>query len=94
MRKFCLHYGAGLLFTSANSNSNIPILYDYILNRIYDTDFTYGSKIDDKEALFVPTGFDSPDLLEQMDLKRIKAQKNTNDMDEILYNDIVKKPGK
>ena len=59
-------------FTSSNSGSNVQVLYDYILNRIYDSDFIYSSKIDDKEALFVPTGFDSPDLIGQMDLKRVR----------------------
>ena len=63
LRKFCLHYGSGLIFTSSNSHLNIPILYDYILTRIYESDFIHPSKIDDKEALFIPTGFDSPDMI-------------------------------
>lgn len=63
LRKFCLLYGSSLIFASSNSMSNVQVLYDYILNRIYDTDFVHKSKIDDKEALFVPTGFDSPDLI-------------------------------
>ena len=64
LRQFCLHYGASLVFTSANSSSNIQLAYDYILSRIYDTDFAHTSNINDKEALFVPSGFDSPELLE------------------------------
>lgn len=93
MRKFCLHYGSSLVFASSNSHSNVNVLYDYILNRIYDTDFVHASKIDDKEALFVPTGFDSPELINQMDLKKVKTQKNA-ELDEIAYSDIIKKPGK
>lgn len=72
LRKFCLHYGSSLIFASANSTSNVQVLYDYMLYRLYDTDFIHKSKIDDKEALFVPTGFDSPDLILQMDLKKVK----------------------
>lgn len=83
-----------MIFTSANSGSNIQVLYDYIIYRLYDTDFTHTSKVDDKEALFVPTGFDSPDMISQMDLKKVKSMKNTEDMDEIAYNDIIKEPGK
>ena len=60
-----------MVFCSANSNSNIQILYEYILHRLYDVDFVHASNINDKEALFVPTGFDSPDLIKQMDLKKI-----------------------
>ena len=52
------------------------------MHRIYDTDFIHKSKIDDKEALFVPTGFDSPDLVSQVDLKKVKQAKNA-DLDEI-----------
>lgn len=63
LRKFCLLYGSSLIFASANSSSNVQVIYDYILSRIYDVDFVHKSKIDDKEALFVPTGFDSPDLI-------------------------------
>ena len=77
LRKFCLQYGSSLIFASSNSGSNIPVLYDYILTRIYDTDFIHKSKVDDKEALFVPTGFDSPELISQIDLKKVKQAKNS-----------------
>ncbi len=70
------------MFASSNSSSNVNVIYDYILHRIYDTDFVHKSKIDDKEALFVPTGFDSPDLISQVDMKRVRQGKNI-DLDEI-----------
>ena len=82
-----------MIFASSNSGSNIQVLYDYILSRIYDSDFVHTSKIDDKEALFVPTGFDSPDLINQMDLKKVRSLRN-QELDEIQYNDVIKKPGK
>ena len=58
-----MHYGSSLVFASSNSSSNIQVLYDYIMYRLYDADFVHSSKIDDKEALFVPSGFDSPELI-------------------------------
>ena len=64
LRKFCLNYGASLTFISSNSGSNVQLLYDYILARIYDHDFPYSSNTHDKEALFIPTGFDSFELIE------------------------------
>lgn len=94
MRNFCLNYGTSLVFCSSNSNSNIQILYEYILHRLYDIDFVHSSNINDKEALFVPTGFDSPDLISQMDLKKIKLQMKIESLDEISYNDVVKKTNK
>ena len=63
------------------------------MHRIYDTDFVHKSKIDDKEALFVPTGFDSPDLVSQVDLKKVKQAKNA-DLDEIQFSEVIKKPVK
>jgi dynein light intermediate chain 1, cytosolic len=63
LRRYCLSYGTGLLFTSSNSNQNIELLYNYILYRVYDEDFPHTSNINDKEALFVPTGFDSLELI-------------------------------
>jgi dynein light intermediate chain 1 len=63
LRKYCLSYGTTLLFTSSNSNQNIELLYNYILYRLYDEEFPYTSNINDKEALFVPTGFDSLELI-------------------------------
>lgn len=69
MRKFCLEYGASLVFTSANSNSNMEMLYSYIVHRIYDQDFAFTSNINDKEALFIPSGRDSKDLIDNSDLR-------------------------
>ena len=69
LRKYCLSYGTTLLFTSSNSNQNIELLYNYILYRLYDEDFPHTSNINDKEALFVPTGFDSLELINQSDLR-------------------------
>ena len=41
LRKFCLAYGSSLVFGSSNSNSNVQLIYEYILSRLYDTDFPY-----------------------------------------------------
>ena len=70
MRKFCLKFGASLVFASSMSNSNIQLVYEYLLYRLFDADFIHPSNLNDKEALFIPTGLDSPELLEQIDLKK------------------------
>lgn len=64
LRKFCLSYGSSLVFGSSNSNSNMQLAYEYILSRIYDIDFTYASNTLDKEALFIPTGLDTLELID------------------------------
>ena len=52
----------------------MKLLYDYILYRICDADFPHPSNINDKEALFVPTGFDSMELIEQTDMRYYQDQ--------------------
>ena len=52
LRKFCLTYGASLAFASSNSNSNIKLIYEYILHRLYETEFAHTSNTNDKDALF------------------------------------------
>ena len=43
LRKFCIAYGSTLIFTSTTQNSNINLLYEYILSRIMDNEFQIGS---------------------------------------------------
>ena len=101
MRKFCLKYGASLVFASSNSNSNIDLTYQYVLARLYDQNFIHPSNTADKEALFIPTGFDSPELIEQTtDFKAFLAQvqkqmaQNNQEMmnEEPQFTDVIKKP--
>ena len=53
------------MFASSNTNSNCNIVYDYIVSRIYDVDFLHQSNSADKEALFIPSGYDSKELISQ-----------------------------
>lgn len=36
LRKFSLSYGSGLIFCSSNENSNIELIYEYIVTKLYD----------------------------------------------------------
>lgn len=75
LRKFCLHYGSSLVFASSNSNSNISLIYDYFLSRLYNHEFPHPSNMSDKEALFIPTGMDTLDMIEkQSDMKSFLAK--------------------
>ena len=62
-----------------------------MLHRLYDEDFPFTSNINDKEALFVPTGFDSKELIDQSDLKSFQANLKTQ-QEEPAFEDVVKKP--
>lgn len=92
LRKFCISYGASLVYTSANANTNIKLLYDYILTRIHDEEQRHPSNVNDKEALFIPTGFDSLELIEQTDLRQYHDQvrqmklREDHDFEELVVN--------
>ena len=64
MREYCLNYGASVIFTdTAHTLTNVELLYRYIVHRIYDYDFPFKSKIDERNSLFIPTGRDSLALI-------------------------------
>ena len=64
LRKFCLSHGCSLIFASCNSNSNIGLIYDYIISKVYELEFPHKSNTSDKEALFIPIGYDSLDMID------------------------------
>ena len=81
-----MKYGASIIFTdTTNSLTNVELLYKYIITRIYDFDFPYPSKLDEKNSLFIPTGRDTPHLIAEL-------CKNVDDG--IPYEEIIKKPVK
>lgn len=66
LREFSLRYGATLIFTSAKKGTNMPVLNSY-LNLIYhDNDFNDGPEVNNKEGVFIPCGYDSPKLVQQL----------------------------
>ena len=113
LRKFCLSYGASLIFASAmqsgNAHSNvttlrgqqesagqhIKLIYDYFLYRIYDEEFIHPSNTKDKEALFIPAGFDSLDLINGFYKTTLASDRYRNaDGEESEFNEAIKRPDK
>jgi dynein light intermediate chain 1 len=58
-----LTYAAALVFVSAKTGSNVELLYKYIMHRLYGFDFDHKPQVLEKHSLFVPTGFDSQNLI-------------------------------
>ena len=79
VRRLALTYGATTIYTSTKTNTNIQILYEYLLHRLYKFDFTIKPNIIDKESYFIPAGYDSLNLLQsfdfQEDLKKIYTER-------------------
>eukprot|EP00927_Polykrikos_kofoidii_P029519 TRINITY_DN25529_c0_g1_i1.p1 TRINITY_DN25529_c0_g1~~TRINITY_DN25529_c0_g1_i1.p1 ORF type:complete len:496 (+),score=96.09 TRINITY_DN25529_c0_g1_i1:120-1607(+) len=72
LRKTCISYGAALVYTSVQPKNtrNIDVLYDYLMHRMYD--FSFKRHADEKslDALFLPSGWDSEDKIDQASLER------------------------
>ena len=63
VREYSMQYGASVIFTSANANRNLNVCYQYWLHRLYEYDFLHKTEVLERENLFVPAGFDTPNLI-------------------------------
>ncbi|XP_050528607.1 cytoplasmic dynein 1 light intermediate chain 2 isoform X2 [Daktulosphaira vitifoliae] len=59
IRKFCLQYGASLFYTSAKEDKNCDLLYKFLTHKIYNFPFKTPALIVEKDAVFIPSGWDS-----------------------------------
>lgn len=86
VRKFCLSIGAALVYTSVKEGRNCDVLYSYVLNRVYGFPFTRPALVVEKDAVFIPTGWDNEKKISILyeNLSSIKP----ND----AYEDHIKKP--
>lgn len=90
IRKFCLNYGASLFYVSVKESKNCDLLYKYMIHRIYNFPFNTPALVVEKDAIFVPSGWDSLQkisiLYENMpNLSPDKA------FDEVIMKPIVRK---
>ncbi|KAJ8273157.1 hypothetical protein GJAV_G00098190 [Gymnothorax javanicus] len=59
IRRFCLKYGATLLYTSVKENKNLDLLYKYLVHRLYGFPFNLPAQVVEKDAVFIPAGWDN-----------------------------------
>ncbi|KAM6942863.1 cytoplasmic dynein 1 light intermediate chain 2 [Xenentodon cancila] len=59
IRRFCLQYGAGLIYTSVKEEKNLDLLYKYIVHKMYDFQFVSPALVVEKDAVFIPSGWDN-----------------------------------
>jgi dynein light intermediate chain 1, cytosolic len=67
LREFCVNYGASLFYTCTKNGNNINVLYDYIMHRLYGFQFVHKPQILIKDQIFIPSGWDSPNLIKETD---------------------------
>lgn len=63
LREFALRYGAALIFTSWKKGTNMELFYSYLKHVFFEADFMSGPEVNNKESIFIPTGYDSPKLI-------------------------------
>lgn len=91
--------GASTIYCNTKQNVNLQLLYEYITHRLYDFKFTYKPNIIEKDAYFIPAGYDSLPLLSSYDIQgdlskiynervsNIKPKVNNAQDDELVCED-------
>lgn len=55
-----------MVFTEIHQTNNLEVLYKYILHRLYDQEFKDRPQPNQKNSIFIPSGFDSLTLVESL----------------------------
>ncbi|EGG17761.1 dynein light intermediate chain [Cavenderia fasciculata] len=87
LRRICLQYGAGLIYTSARKEINCDVALEYIENILFGFELKSRTQLLEKDQIFVPSGWDT---LAKITLD-FDNQKVCRDVEE-LYENVVKKP--
>jgi len=86
VRKFCLTYGASLFFTSVKEDKNCDLLYKYLVHKNYNFPFNTPALVVERDALFIPAGWDSPGKISILLENLFKFRPDQN------YNEVIKSP--
>ncbi|CAA9987332.1 dynein light intermediate chain 2, putative [Plasmodium knowlesi strain H] len=68
LRNLAVNYQASIIFcntTNKKEPKNVKLLYRYIMHRIYNFPFSDNAILDDYERVFVPSGYDDEELINQ-----------------------------
>ncbi|KAM9601267.1 cytoplasmic dynein 1 light intermediate chain 1 isoform 2-T2 [Trichechus inunguis] len=86
VRKFCLQYGAALIYTSVKENKNIDLVYKYIVQKLYGFPYKIPAIVVEKDAVFIPAGWDNDKKIGILheNFQTLKAEDN--------FEDIITKP--
>ena len=70
IRSLSIEYGATIIYASGKINTNINLLYDYICHILFNFDLIHKPNLTDKEAYFIPSGYDNLELLQSNEEKK------------------------
>ncbi|XP_032813631.2 cytoplasmic dynein 1 light intermediate chain 1-like isoform X1 [Petromyzon marinus] len=86
VRRFCLRYGAALVYTSLKEDKNVDLLHKYLLHRLYGSPFCTPALVLERDAVFIPAGWDNDKKI------GILHENFTSVRPEDQYEDIIIKP--
>ncbi|EAR92881.3 cytoplasmic dynein 1 light intermediate chain 1 (macronuclear) [Tetrahymena thermophila SB210] len=86
LRKYCLQYGASLVFTSSKNQESLEIYYEYMLHTLYGFKNKNKSEIYTIDSIFIPSGSDNLNLLKQSNSTIFEQ------CDSKPYEELVKRP--
>eukprot|EP00168_Porphyra_purpurea_P017993 TRINITY_DN6502_c0_g1_i1.p1 TRINITY_DN6502_c0_g1~~TRINITY_DN6502_c0_g1_i1.p1 ORF type:complete len:271 (-),score=59.39 TRINITY_DN6502_c0_g1_i1:32-844(-) len=87
LRRICLTYGAGLVYTSYRNGVNCDVLLEYLEHLLYGFDFVHQPQLQERDSIFVPIGWDSPEKVTlDFESQRVCTDVNTP------FEEVVKKP--
>ncbi|GFQ87123.1 cytoplasmic dynein 1 light intermediate chain 1 [Trichonephila clavata] len=88
LRKFCLTYGAALLYLSLKEDRNCDILLKYLLHKIYSFPFRIPAMFLERDSIFVPAGWDSENKIQAL------AESLATIAFDSPFEDVIMKPGR
>jgi len=87
LRRICLKYKAGLIYTSAKRDKNCDILRDYVKHMLYALEFRASPQLIEKDIVFVPAAWDS--------IEKIQIDFNTQNLmreEETPFEEVIRVP--
>ncbi|XP_052899320.1 cytoplasmic dynein 1 light intermediate chain 2-like [Anopheles moucheti] len=85
-RRFCLTYGASLIYTSAKEDKNCDLLQNYLMHRLYGLPLRTSALVVEKDAVLIPAGWDNISKINLLN-ENIHSFKPDD-----CYNDVITLP--
>lgn len=99
IRRLAAEFGASVVYTSAKTNINVELIYNYICHRLFFFPLMTKPNLIDKDSYFIPCGYDSLGIIKTGDtsgdlnkifeeeIKNKNKQENKKDENEIICED-------
>lgn len=82
--------GAALFYTSVKEKKNIDKLYKYIVHKCYGYPFTSSAAIVERDAIFIPIGWDNPKKVDIL-LENLHRLKSTDNYSDVFVKPVVRR---